>query len=104
MHPLDGLSIRQHSISLSKDPDAASAREVIKEFFHFFDGQAAQEHLWYMLVLALKNDSEEVTAIHRGNLLFFYEYCCALFQASSFLREQHGAGRKKKKPPRRKRK
>jgi hypothetical protein len=102
MHPLDGLPIRQHSISLSKDPNAATAMEMIREFFRFFEDQAASEHLWYMLVLALKSQGEELSAINRGNLLCFYEYCCALFQATSFLQQQDETPVRKKKKPLRK--
>lgn len=98
MHSLEGLPILDHYKSLLSKGKENNAWAVLHEFFDFFGEQSPQEHLWYMLVMALKNDNDEIEARHRSNMIFFYEYSLALYKAAHFLYAQQ----KKKKHSRKK--
>jgi hypothetical protein len=85
MDTLDGLLILDHYTSLLEKGKEKNAWSILHEFFDFLGGQSPKEHLWYMLVLALKSDNEEIEARHRSNMIFFYEYSVALFKAAHTL-------------------
>ena len=94
MNTLQGLPILSSYNKLQKNEKEKHAWAVLHEFFDFFDEQSVKEYLWFILVMTLKNDSDEIDARNRGNMLFFYEYCLALFKAAQTLNsKQH----KKKK-------
>lgn len=88
MNTLEGLPILDHYISLLAKGKEKNAWGVLHEFFNFYNEDSPKEHLWYMLVLALKNDSEAIEARHRSNMIFFYEYSVALFKAAYTLYEK----------------
>ncbi len=85
MNTLEGLPILDHYNSLLAKGKEKNAWGVLHEFFDFFNEESPKEHLWYMLVLALKNDNDEIEARHRSNMIFFYEYSVALFKAAYTL-------------------
>lgn len=100
MHPLDGLPLRDHYASLLAEGKEQDAWAILLEFVAFFDDRSAEDHLWYILVMALKNNSDEIDAHHRSNMLFFYEYCIALFRAAALLSGKHKKDTVRKKPAR----
>jgi hypothetical protein len=101
MNTLNGLPILDHYTRLLAKGKEKHARGVLHEFFDYFGEKSPEEILWYMLVMALKNDNDEIEARHRGEMIFFYEYSVALFKAAHVLYEQQRKtarrGRKKKK-------
>lgn len=103
MNTLEGLPILEHYNSLLANGKEKNAWGVLHEFYNFFNEESPKEYLWYMLVLALKSDSEAIDARHRSNMIFFYEYSVALFKAAYTLYEQQKkplvrtAGKNKKK-------
>lgn len=88
MHTLEGLQILDHYNSLLTTGKEKNAWGILHEFFDFFNEESPREHLWYMLVMALKSDNDDIDARHRSNMIFFYEYSVALFKAASVLYEQ----------------
>jgi hypothetical protein len=88
MNTLEGLPIIDHYNSLLANEMEKNAWAILHEFFDFFNEESPKEHLWYMLVMALKNDNDDIDARHRSNLIFFYEYSVALFKAALVLYEQ----------------
>ena len=99
MNTLDGLPILDHYTSLLEKGKEENARGVLHEFFDYFGEDSPREHLWFMLVLALKSNSETITARHRSNMIFFYEYSVALFKAAHvlYMQQKKPARRKKQK-------
>lgn len=95
MNTLDGLPILDHYTSLLAKGKEKNAWGILHEFFDFFNEESPREHLWYMLVHALKSDNEEIETRHRSNMIFFYEYSVALFKAAHTLYMQQ-----KKRAPR----
>jgi hypothetical protein len=89
MHTLEGLPILDHYNSLLANGKEKNAWGVLHEFFDFFNEESPKEHLWYMLVMALKNDNDDIDARHRSNMIFFYEYSVALFKAAYIIYERH---------------
>src|SRR5688500_3992388 len=107
MNTLEGFPIFDHYNSLLAKGKEKNAWGVLHEFFDFFNEESPKEHLWYMLVMALKNDNDDIDARHRSNIIFFYEYSVALFKAAYTLYERHKKNsirtsnkklKKKKKP------
>lgn len=97
MKTLYGLPISEHYNRLLASGKEKHAQAILHEFFDFYNEDSPREHLWYMLVLSLKNDNEEVTATDRSNMIFFYEYCAILFKAIRVLYEQQNKKPKSKK-------
>jgi hypothetical protein len=101
MNTLDGLPILDHYARLLAKGKEKHARGILHEFFDYFGEKSPEEILWYMLVMALKNDTDEIEARHRGEMIFFYEYSIAFFKAAFVLyeqqRKQAHPGSKKKK-------
>lgn len=97
MNTLDGLPISDHYQRLLAKAKEKDAWAILHEFFDFFNEESPKEHLWYMLVLSLKNDNDEIEARHRSNMIFFYEYSCILFKAVQFLNANQNPKRKKKR-------
>lgn len=95
MNTLSGLPILDHYTRLLAKGKEKNAWAILYEFFDYFGEKSPEEHLWYMLVMALKNDSDEIEARQRGDMIFFYEYSVALFKAAYTLYMQQ------KKPARR---
>ncbi|MEI9809285.1 MAG: hypothetical protein WDO16_16255 [Bacteroidota bacterium] len=88
MHPLEGLPILDHYNSLLSNGKERHAWIILREFFESFDEETSKENLWYMLVRLLENDNEEIEARHRGNMIFFYQCCIALFKATNLLNQK----------------
>jgi len=87
MNTLEGLPILDHYNRLLATGKTKNALDVMYEYFNFFNEEGPKEHLWYMLVLALKNDNEAIDARHRSNMIFFYECSLAFFKAAYTLCE-----------------
>ncbi len=97
MHPLEGLPILSHYHHLLATPQEQHAWAVFDEFFDFYNEDTPQQYLWYMLTLALQSDNEQVDARHRGRMLWFYDYCVALFKAVYVLNKQQKNNKSGKK-------
>jgi hypothetical protein len=85
MHTLEGLPILDHYNNLLAKGEPQDALAILQEFFDYFPADSSREFLWFMLATALKNESDEIQPRHRGEMIFFYEYCIALFKASQVL-------------------
>lgn len=85
MHTLEGLPMWDYYKNLESKPSKENALIVVNEFFRLYDGKDPQELLWFIISTALRAENEEIEARHRGNMLFFYEYCTLLFQAARIL-------------------
>ena len=99
MNTLEGLPILQHYNNLLLKGEKQDALAVLEEFFDYFSGDSPKEFLWFILATALKNESEEIQPRHRSEMIFFYEYCIALFKASQSLcvcRQPGGKTKKRK--------
>lgn len=98
MHTLEGLPMWDYYKNLQSKPNKENALIVINEFFRLYDEKDPQELLWFIISTALRAENEEIEARHRGNMLFFYEYCTLLFQAARILAksEPFKSTRKKK--------
>lgn len=97
MNTLDGLPILTHCKSLAATGKEQDALAILHEFFAYFDQDSPQDHLWYLLVMALQNDSDEIEARYRADMIFFYEYCLALFEAARALHLQVKTQKRRKK-------
>jgi len=97
MHTLEGSPILENYNNLLVKGKEQHAWKVLHEFFEFFEEDSSREYLWYMLVAALKNNSETINARHRSNMIFFYEYCIALFKAADHLHKKQQRKITKKK-------
>ena len=99
MNTLEGLPILNHYNSLLAKGKKKNAWGVLHEFFDFFNEESPKEYLWYMLVMALKNDNEGIDARHRSNMIFFYEYSIAFFKAvhTLYIQQHRKKLRTKKK-------
>lgn len=65
-----------------KAPNKEMAHEWkrINYFFEWFDADAATEHLWEILKLALVTDNDHTDERERSNMIFFYEGVKELFE------------------------
>jgi len=54
--------------------------ERVAYFFEWFDAEAAKEHFWEILKLALIADNEKADERERSNMIFFYENVTVLFE------------------------
>ncbi|MEO6838311.1 MAG: hypothetical protein ABI185_07970, partial [Ginsengibacter sp.] len=72
--------------SESKEREKAANKEMAHEwkrinyFFEWFDVDAATEHLWEILKLALVADNDHTDERERSNMIFFYEGVKELFE------------------------
>ena len=85
MNTLHGLPILDHYNRLLATGNEQHAWAIIKEVFECFGKEGVEESAWYTLVMALGNDSDEIEAKHRNNMIFFYECSAALFNAVNAL-------------------
>ena len=97
MNTLDGFPILDHYKQLLATGKQQDAWKILQEFFDYFQEDSPRDYLWYILVTALKNDGDGSDGRTRVNMIFFYEYCTALFKAAETLcRQQEKRTRKKK--------
>lgn len=85
MNTLEGLPILDHYKNLQSTGQPQDAWAILHEFFHYYGKQAPEEELWYILVMALGNNSDEMDGYQRSTMIFFYEQCKALFSAAFLL-------------------
>jgi len=100
MNTLYGLPILDHYNKLQASGKEQHAWAIIQEIFECFGNEGPEECAWYTLVMALGNDSDEIEARHRSNMIFFYECSAALFSAVYALHKNRPTikhGKKKKK-------
>jgi hypothetical protein len=102
MNTLEGFPMHAHYKNLQATEEKKYAWKILHEFFEAFDKDGPQETLWFMLSAALKLESEEIDGKERSNMLFFYEYTTAFFEAVHLLHRSHDKKKvlKKKKEPR----
>jgi hypothetical protein len=91
MNTLEGLPILEHYHNLLAKHEEKEALEIFREFFDYFANDSPKEYLWFMLATALKNESDEIQPRQRSEMIFFYEYCLALFKAAQVLSERSSA-------------
>ena len=58
-----------------------AARDIINEYFNFFDMNGINKELWMLTVGTLTNEEMEVNAKDRHNIIFFYEYTRLFYEA-----------------------
>lgn len=97
MNTLEGLPIFDYYTNLLAKGKEQHALAILHEFFDYFPADSSREFLWFMLATALKNESDEIQPRQRSEMIFFYEYCIALFKASQALSTSGQPGRKTKK-------
>jgi hypothetical protein len=95
MNTLEGLPLLNHYNLLLSTGKEEHAWKVLQEFFSFFDKDSPKDRLWFMLVMALKSETDEISAADRANMIFFYEYCIALFKAAALVSRKRGKGKRR---------
>src|ERR1700730_11702578 len=86
---LDGLPILDHLNEFKSHPNEAVAWAIIQDFFNSYDKDVSKETLRDIVTIALISDRDDLESVHRSNIIFFYDYSCALYQAIDFLLENH---------------
>jgi hypothetical protein len=76
-HPSD----YPHCLPPAEKQDKTSDREVIREFFSYYDLDDAEENLWDLVLAAIGSDNLNEDNLTRHNLLNFYDRAKSLFKA-----------------------
>jgi hypothetical protein len=87
MNTLDGSPLPELCKKLAESGEKKYAWQILEEYFSTFEETGPRQILWFMLTAAMKLENESVTGEERSNLLFFYEYTIAAFQAAYVLSE-----------------
>jgi hypothetical protein len=88
MYLLEGWPIEDYLEKLRSEKKEKFAWQVISDFFEFFDQEGPKEILRDMLTISLISDREDITGKLRSDMIFFYTYSKALYEALYFLYEQ----------------
>lgn len=97
MFLLDGWPVNGYLENLRNEKKEKYAWKIIDDFYQFFDGESPKETLRDMLTIYLIIDREDITGKLRSNMIFFYSYCEALFEAVSFLNDKQANNKRKGK-------
>lgn len=73
----------------TSQPCAATAKHIVAEFFSYIDPARVQEQLWELTHGTITNSLLDTqTAMHRHNLLYFYEYGRLFIEAVYYLHRE----------------
>ena len=94
MNTLEGQPILDHSRKLLATGEQAHAWAILHDFFDCFGKEGASATAWYVLAMALGNDSKEIAGKDRSSMIFFYECSLLFFNAVHELyKNQQCSGR-----------
>ena len=88
MFLLDEWPVINYLEDLRTEQKEKYAWKIIDDFFQFFDDEGPKEILRDMLTIAMVSDHEEITGKIRSNMIFFYSYSKAFYEAVYFLYEK----------------
>ncbi|TAN15221.1 MAG: hypothetical protein EPN37_10165 [Chitinophagaceae bacterium] len=70
-----------HGLPPAEKQGKTSSREVIREFFGYYDLNGAEETLWDLILAAIGSDNLNDDSLTRHNLLDFYDRVKSLLKA-----------------------
>jgi hypothetical protein len=76
-HPSD----YPHCLPPAEKQGKTSSREVISEFFGYYNLEGAEENLWDLILAAIGSDNLNDDSLTRHNLLDFYDRTKLLLKA-----------------------
>lgn len=76
-HPSD----YPHGLPPAEKHGETFPREIIREFFGYYDLDGAEENLWDLILAAIGSDSLNDDSLTRHNLLDFYDRAKSLLKA-----------------------